>query len=101
MPTKPISASAGHEVRGGSGDAPRSDTMASNNAVPSANRVKMSVTGEISRNAALVATNEMPQSTIARSAATRGESVLFKRFLLTWQVLQGERFGAKRFESIL
>jgi hypothetical protein len=45
-------------------------------AVPIANRVKMRVTGEIWRKAALVATKDIPHMTIARKAATRGGRLL-------------------------
>ena len=71
-PTKPISASGPHESRGGTSGRRRAASVASSSAVPSAEREKMSVTGEISRSAALVATNEIPQRTTARKACRRG-----------------------------
>src|SRR5882724_2487583 len=71
-PKKPIKARAAHAARGGNGLCPRNRARQKSNAVPSANRVNISVTGEISLSAALVATNEIPQNTTAKKAAIRG-----------------------------
>jgi hypothetical protein len=46
--------------------------MARSRATPNAKRVKISVTGEISSSAALVATKEMPQKTMAARTPARG-----------------------------
>src|SRR5438552_10758726 len=72
MPKKPMTIRKGHELRGGRDCPPRSRTIMSSSATPRANRVKMSVGGEISRSAALVATNEMPEKITAARAARRG-----------------------------
>jgi hypothetical protein len=50
--------------------------MARSSATPRAKRVKIRVTGETSTSATLVATNEMPQKTIATRAPRRGGAVL-------------------------
>src|SRR5438067_8321859 len=63
----PISASCGSASRGG-----RRRTMIASRTEPMANRKKIRVTGDTSRKAALVATNEMPQNTTAVNAPTRG-----------------------------
>lgn len=63
----PISASCGSASRGGI-----LRTMAINKTAPIANRKKIRVTGDTSRKAALVATNEIPQKITASSAPTRG-----------------------------
>src|ERR1041385_3496407 len=64
---KPISASGAHESRAGIFRTTRFRSTAA-----TAKRKKMSVTNEISRKTALVATNEMPQKTTAMSAPARG-----------------------------
>jgi hypothetical protein len=46
--------------------------MARSRATPRAKRVKISVTGEISRSASLVATKEIPQKTTASRTPSRG-----------------------------
>src|SRR5688572_729890 len=66
----PISASCFHAFRGGS-----SRTSASNTSAPMTNRQKISVTGDTSRRAAFVATNEIPQKTMAMKARKRRESM--------------------------
>src|SRR6476619_4636554 len=63
----PISASGPHESAGGV-----FRTTRFRSAAATAKRKKMSVTGEISRNTALVATNEIPQKTTATNAPRRG-----------------------------
>lgn len=69
-PMNPISASAGQASRGGN-----CRTSSSNNTAAIANREKISDTGEISRNAAFVATNDTPQKMTAMNAARRGGSI--------------------------
>src|SRR5947207_3328972 len=64
---KPMSASGPHESRGGV-----FRTTRFRSAAATAKRKKMSVTNEISRKTALVATNEIPQKTTAMNAPRRG-----------------------------
>src|SRR5437016_1169039 len=79
MPKKPITARAGQDRRGGQAVPPRRRTISRSSAVPRANRVKIRVVGDISRSAALVATNERPHRTTAVSAPVRGGIVRFRQ----------------------
>src|ERR1044071_1051817 len=83
-PMKPINANEAHVVLGGRMPEPWRLTMISRSATPSANRVKISVGGDISRRAALVATKEMPQKTTARRAAMRGGKAILKSGECRW-----------------
>src|SRR6185436_9822979 len=74
--TKPIQAKPGQASRGGRRGTPRPALITRSSATPRANRVKISVTGEISFRASLVATNEIPQKTIAARAPSRGAEAL-------------------------
>src|SRR4051812_17260643 len=76
IPMNPINANAGQALRGGSTLAPCRHRMISKSPRPSAKRVKISVGGDISRNAAFVATNEIPHRTTATRAAIRGGNTI-------------------------
>src|ERR1043166_6369562 len=75
MPTKPIKARAGQASLGGKGFSPFSARILKSSAVPKAKRVKIKVTGESSRSAAFVATNEQPHIRIVSDKAIGGGNV--------------------------
>src|SRR5215211_6384277 len=90
MPTKPIAASMSHVLRGGMSVTRLRVSMRKSTSSPSAKRVKIRVTGEISCNAAFVATNDTPHITMAvkeASLASRtGRFEVTRGCLLTYTI---------------